>query len=103
MKKFSYEDLQPHIEMLIDALENKGSCASGLPYSNGVKEQAQLYRTLLSFVRSGNHTLELLMQDLYDYRHRTMALVGNNQRYRIGQILNALDSYMVKEYNKHND
>jgi len=102
MKKFNYDDLQPHVEMLVDALENRGACASGLPYANGVKEQAELYRTLLENIRNKSMSFETLLYDLQDYKSKTLDLSGNNQRYRIESILAALDTYMIKEYNKHN-
>jgi hypothetical protein len=101
--KFKYEDLQPHIEMVIDALENRGACASGLPYDFGVTDQAKLYRTLLENVRNKSMFFETLLYNLQDYKYKTLELAGNNQRYRITQILNSLDIYFVKEYNKHNN
>ena len=50
MKKFTFEDLQPHVDMLCDALENKGASSSGVP-NEQVYHCAQKYRDLLKLVR----------------------------------------------------
>ena len=102
MKKFSYEDLQPHVEMLIDALENRGPCPSGMPHATGVNEMAAEYRALLGQVRNGLLEFERVLHNLQDYKFKTLELTGNNQRHRIKSIVDALDSYIIKEYNKHN-
>ena len=43
MKKFNYEDLQPHVEMLIDALENNtvSSQLRGLRLKHLIVDEAQ--------------------------------------------------------------
>jgi N-formylglutamate amidohydrolase len=102
MKKFSYEDLQPHVEMLIDALENKGACASGMPYSSGVADMAKEYLALLDRVRNSITTFEQMQNDLQTYKIKTLELTGANQRHRIKSIVEALDSYIEKEFQKKN-
>lgn len=101
-KKFTYDDLLPRVELLIDALENKGSYASGTPYNTGVSDKAKLYKALLTEVREKRHAFERLLYDLQDYKFQTLQLIGNNQRYRIIQILEALDYYFIQEYHKVN-
>ena len=99
-KKFTYDDLQPHVEMLIEALQNKGSCASGFKYAEGVTSMAQYYQELLTNIRNKKITLEKITERLNDYKDVTLLLAKNNQRYRIEKILDALDYYMIKEYNR---
>jgi hypothetical protein len=101
-KKFTYDDLQPHVEMLIEALLNKGSCASGLPYAEGVTSMAQYYQELLSKIRNKTISYDALIERLDDYRYATLFLAKNNQLDRITKIVNALDSYIKKEYTKVN-
>ena len=101
MKKFKYEDLQPHVEMLIDALENRGPCPSGMPHAAGTNDMAAKYRALLGQVRNRLLSFEPVLHNLQEYKFKTLELTGNNQRHRIKSILEALDSYIVKEYNKH--
>ena len=88
--------------MLIDALENKGACASGLPYAKGVKEQALLYKVLLDSIRKGKVSYDYLVSNLENYKDETLLLAGNNQRYRINSILYGLEHYLLKEYIKYN-
>jgi hypothetical protein len=101
-KKFTFNDLQPRIEMLIDAIENKGSGSSGVSYAPGVSNQATLYKELLDNVRNRKFTLEILADNLQKYRINTLQLAGSNQKYRLTQILNAVDFYMIQEYNNYN-
>jgi hypothetical protein len=102
-KKFTYDDLQPHVEMLIDALNNKGSCASGFPYEVGVSSMTQYYGELLSKIRNKNISYDSLLTCLDDYGYATLFLAKDNQRYRITKIVDALDFYMKKEYSKVNE
>jgi len=50
VKKPKFEDLQPHVEMLCDAVENKGASSSGILH--GAYECANLYRDLLNKART---------------------------------------------------
>ena len=101
-KKFTFDDLQPRVEMLIEALQNRGSCASGLPYADGVSAMSIYYEDLLSKIRNKNIPYEKILQNLDDYKYAVLFLAKDNQRYRITKVLDALDFYMIKEYNKHN-
>lgn len=99
-KKFKFEDLQPHVDMLCDALENKGASASGVPYNQEVYEFANRYRELLKQIRSKNKSFENLIYDLHLLNHQAIEAAGSNQSYRIEKIVHALDIFIMKEYNK---
>jgi hypothetical protein len=87
-KHLRFEDLQPHVDMLCDALENKGASPSGLPYADGVSEFANKYRELLTGIREKQIGYTLMFSTLHNLEIQCMKVVGNNQRYR-------------KEYNKY--
>lgn len=102
-KKFRFEDLQPHVDMLCDALENKGASASGLSYNPQVYPQAQAYRNLLIKIRAkeiSGYDLEMMLHVL---KAETLELTGSNQISRIIKIVDALDSFVRKEYDKINN
>lgn len=99
-KHLRFEDLQPHVDMLIDALENKGASPSGLPYTDGVSEFANKYRELLTGIREKRIGYTLMFLTLHNLEIECMKVVGNNQRYRIFKILQGLDFFIRKEYNK---
>jgi len=102
-KNLKFEDLQPHVDMLCDALENKGASASGITYNKEVYPQAQAYRNLLAKIRTkeiSGYDLEMMLHVL---KKETVEFAGNNQIYRIEKILNALDIFIRKEYNKINN
>jgi hypothetical protein len=101
-KKFTFNDLQPRVEMLIDALENRGACASGLPYAPGVKAVAENYKLMLDLVRNKTITKDDLSDSLSTAKALVLEQAGSNQIDRIRKILDALDSYMMREYNKQN-
>lgn len=98
-KNFSFEDLQPHVDMLCDALENKGASSSGIP-NEAVYPFAAKYRTLLQQIRDKSIDYDALVHDLQKLRRETLQAAENNQTYRIGKIVSALDTFIVKEYNK---
>jgi hypothetical protein len=98
MKKFTFDDLQPHVDMLCDALENRGASSSGIP-NEAVYPQAKAYRNLLSKVRSKSITGYDLEMMLHTLANETLDLAKNNQSHRIGKIVSALDFYVRKEYN----
>ena len=102
-KKFKFEDLQPHVDMLCDALENKGASASGVPYNKDVNGQAQAYRKLLEKIRSKSVSEFDTLMFLSALKNETLSLTGSNQIYRITKIVNALDIFIRKEYNKINN
>ena len=97
---FKYEDLQPHVDMLCDALENKGASSSGIPNPD-VYPFGEKYRRVLAYVREKVYTYDELLYDLVVLRVQTLEAAKNNQSYRIGKIVEALDIFIVKEYNKY--
>lgn len=101
MKKLTFEDLQPHVDMLCDALENKGASPSGIPHNKDVADNAERYREVLQQIRSKNTTFEDLIYTLHLLNNQTLEAMGNNQSYRIGKIVHALDIFIMKEYNKY--
>ena len=100
-KKLKFEDLQPHVDMLCDALENKGASPSGIPHNKEVADNAERYREILRQIREKNKTFEDLIYDLHLLNHQTLQAAGNNQFLRIEKIVLALDIFIMKEYNKY--
>ena len=100
-KKLRFEDLQPHVDMLCDALENKGASPSGIPHNKEVSDNAERYREILRQIRSKNKTFEDLVYDLHLLNYQTIQAAGNNQFLRIEKIVLALDIFIMKEYNKY--
>jgi hypothetical protein len=98
-QKFKFEDLQPHVDMLCDALENRGASSSGIP-NEDVYPQATAYRKVLCKVRSKEVDGKDLLIILGTLRNETLHLTKNNQRYRVQKIVDALHIYIIKEYNK---
>ena len=99
-KKLRFEDLQPHVEVLCDALENKGASSSGISYDPRVYPQAQASRNLLAKVRAkeiSGYDLEMMLHTL---KAETIECAGNNQIFRIIKIVEALDIFVRKEYDK---
>jgi hypothetical protein len=96
-KKLTFADLQPHVEMLCDAVENKGASSSGL--SHGAYECAQLYRNLLQQARDKSITYNQLSFGLYETKMHMLKIAGC-QHYRLSNLADALDIYIKKEYNK---
>lgn len=98
-RKLRFEDLQPHVDMLCDALENRGASSSGIPNLR-VYPQAELYRNLLAKIRAkqiSGYEVEML---LGVFHRETLELTKGNQEHRISKILHALDIFIRKEYNK---
>ena len=102
MSKFTFDTIQPYVEMLIDAIENKGASSSGISYNPEVPPQADLYRDLLARVRKREVTKQSFMDELHTLHNDTIRLAGNNQIYRIGRLLSGLDFFMMREYNRYN-
>lgn len=96
-KKLRFEDLQPHVEMLCDAVENRGASSSGLPH--GAYDCAQMYRDLLVKARSKSIELNQLSFALYETKLYMLKIAGC-QHYRLRHLADALDFYIKKEYNK---
>ncbi len=100
-KKFNFEDLQPHVDMLCDALENKGASPSGIPHNQDVAKNAEQYREVLRKIRNKQTTFEDLVYELHLLNHLVMEAAKGNQSYRIGKIVHALDIFIMKEYNRY--
>ena len=98
-KKLRFEDLQPHVDMLCDAVENKGASSSGIP-NEAVYPFADEYRKLLTRVREGKIGMTDLWNSLRHLEDDCIKATGKNQKHRIAKLVNALDLYIKKEYNK---
>ena len=99
-KNLRFEDLQPHVDMLCDAVENKGASSSGIPHK--AYDCAQLYRDLLEKVRNKNISFNSLSFALYDTKLYMIKNAGC-QNYRLHKLADALDFYIKKEYNMVNN
>jgi hypothetical protein len=99
-KQLKFEDLQPHVDMLCDALENKGASSSGIPHDRKVIQNAHTYREILRRVRDNEITVENLLFDLAYLNNHTREAAEDNQYHRIAKIVEALDIFILKEYNK---
>jgi hypothetical protein len=100
-KQFRFEDLQPHVDVLCDALENKGASPSGISYEPEVYPCAQKYRDLLTLVREKRVDYDAMAYALADLREYTLSKANNNQVFRITKIVDALDIFIRKEYYKY--
>jgi hypothetical protein len=92
-----YEDLQPHVDMLIDALENRGASSSGFA-DEKVYPYAQKYRDFLQDVRAREVSRYHLEQFLTKNQDEIMQLT--TQPYRTEQLLGAIRTYFYKEFMK---
>jgi hypothetical protein len=90
-----FEDLQPHVEMLIDALENRGASSSGIP-DLSVYPYAQKYREMLQQIRDKKVAKYYLDFFLRTTKDEIMKVTG--QRYRVEKILDAIQIYFYKEF-----
>ncbi len=102
-KHLRFEDLQPHVDMLVDALDNKGASSSGIQYNKEVYEYPPRYREVLEKIRSKQITFEDLIYELHLLKHLVLKASESNQTYRIEKIVNALDIFIMKEYNRVRD
>jgi len=96
-KKLRFEDLQPHVEMLCDAVENKGASSSGIPH--GAYECANLYRDLLTKARAKSIEYNALCFGLYETKLYMLKIAGC-QYHRLTKLADALDVFIKKEYHK---
>lgn len=90
-----YKDLQPWVDMLCDALENRGSSSSGIPDIK-VYPYAQKYRDMLIQIRNKKVAMYHLRMFLNTNYNEIMSVT--TQPNRIKNILNALDIYFKKEF-----
>ena len=95
-KKLRFEDLQPHVEMLCDAVENRGASSSGVPH--GAYECGQMYRDLLAKARAKSISYKELSFALFELK-LYMRKIAGCQHYRLNGLADALDIYIKKEYN----
>jgi len=101
-KKLTFDDLQPHVDMLCDALENKGASMSGVSHNPEVYQFAKKYREILQRVRDkkiGYTEMWICLRQL----ERDTTSAAKTQRHRIAKIVNALALYIKKEYNRVNN
>jgi len=90
-----YNDLQPWVDMLIDALENRGASSSGIPDIR-VYPYAQKYRDMLQLIRDkkiSRYYLDRFLNTTYD---EVMSLT--TQPNRVKKILEAIKVYFYKEF-----
>jgi hypothetical protein len=92
-----YKDLQPWVDMLCDALENRGSSSSGIPDVK-VYPYAQKYRDMLQQIREKKMNKYYLDQFLNNTYDEVMAIT--TQQYRVKNILDAIKIYFYKEFMK---
>jgi hypothetical protein len=92
-----YKDLQPWVEMLVDALENHGSSSSGMP-DILVYPYANEYRTVLKQIRNkelSKYQLDCFLDTTYD---KVMSVT--TQKYRVSKILEGIKIYFYNEFMK---
>ena len=82
-KQLKFEDLQPHVDMLIDALENKGASSSGIQYNKEVYDHPPRYREILQQIRNKQITFEDLIYELHLLKHLVMEAAKGNQSYQL--------------------
>jgi len=97
MSKFKFEDLQPWTDMLIDALQNKGSSSSGMP-DLLVYPYAEKYRNVLQQIRDKKISSDNLNQFLNTNYNEIMDITI--QPYRLKCLLEAIKIYFYKEFMK---
>lgn len=90
-----YENLQPWVDMLCDALENRGSSSSGIP-NEKVYPYAQKYREFLTEIREK----KVCRYDLDHFLNRNFdeVMAVTNQPHRTKELLNAIRTYFYKEF-----
>lgn len=90
-----YEDLQPHVDMLIDALENKGASSSGTP-DVLVYPFAEKYRETLKQIRA--KTISRYEIDWFLNRNYDEIMKVTVQKYRVEKILDSIRTNFYKEF-----
>ena len=95
MSKLTYDQLQPWVEMLIDALENKGASSSGMP-DILVYPYAEKYREILKEIKSktiSKYYLDRFLDTNYDEIMKV-----TTQPYRVEKLLQSIKTYFYKEF-----
>lgn len=95
MTKLTYDKLQPWVDMLCDALENRGASSSGIPDIK-VYPYAQKYRDMLQQIREKKISRYYLDQFLNQTQNEIMQIT--TQKYRVQNILDAIRVYFYKEF-----
>ena len=91
----TYDKLQPWVEMLIDAVENKGASSSGIPNPK-VFPYAEKYRELLKQIRNKQLSKYHLETTLRQYQREIKEV--SNQPHRTDDLTEALHTYFIKEF-----
>jgi hypothetical protein len=94
--------VQPYVDMLIDALGNDGASRSGISYNEEVLQYPPKYRELLNKIRERKVDRPEIVSELKSLSELVLIAAGNNQRYRIQKIVDAIDIFLHKEYNSLN-
>ena len=97
MTKLTYENLQPWVDMLCDAVENKGASSSGIPNPK-VFPYAEKYREILQQVRNKELSKYHLETILRQYEREISEVT--NQPHRTKDLTEALYCYILKEFMK---
>jgi hypothetical protein len=92
-----YKDLQPWVDMLVDALENRGASSSGIPDIK-VYPYAQQYREMLETIREKKVSKYHL--DDFLNRSETEIMLVTIQPHRVKHLLESLRTYFYKEFTK---
>lgn len=92
-----YKDLQPWVDMLVDALENRGASSSGIPDIK-VYPYAQKYRDMLQTIREKKVSKYHL--DDFLNRSETEIMLVTIQPHRVKHLLESLRTYFYKEFTK---
>ena len=97
MTKLTYDNLQPWVDMLCDAIENKGASSSGIPNPK-VFPYAEKYREILKQVRNKELSKYHLQTILRQYEREIEEVT--NQPHRTKDLTEALHCYILKEFMK---
>ena len=95
MSKITYENLQPWVEMLIDALENRGASSSGIPDLK-VYPYSNKYRNMLQQIR--NKSVSKYYIDTFLNTNYDEIMKVTTQPHRVRCLLNAIKVYFYKEF-----
>ena len=90
-----YKDLQPWVDMLCDALENRGSSSSGIPDVK-VYPYAQKYREMLQQIRDKKISRYYL--DRFLEKNQDEIISVTVQPHRVSCLLKAIKIYFYKEF-----
>lgn len=95
MSKLTYDQLQPWVDMLCDALENRGASSSGIPDIK-VYPYAEKYRDMLSQIR--NKSIARYHLDMFLNINYNEIMQLTTQPHRVKVLLEAIRIYFYKEF-----